>query len=215
MTRRESKSDLQLPSQCDRSKQLPALLSVDSSVYRTLARRSSGENASLFRALPLYSFCDALSPLTDVMSPRQFNCVPFLSTIRTHSSWCPLSPPIPGDWLSQQSPGELLSWCSFSLDQVLPLSSTLWCWSWWILCSQLRLGNALLSTPPPHALQQEPHGDCLSAHAPNWYCLLEAPWAPPSAPLYLPHSISPGLAFLLLGWGRISHSPSDPQVPPI
>ena len=36
----------------DRSKQRPALLSVESSIYRTLAWRSSGENASLFWALP-------------------------------------------------------------------------------------------------------------------------------------------------------------------
>ena len=59
------------------SKQLPALLIVESLVYRTLAWRSSGENTSLFRAIPLYSFCDAPSPLANVRSPCQFNCVPF------------------------------------------------------------------------------------------------------------------------------------------
>ena len=48
-----------------------------------------------------------------------------LSTIRTHSSWCPLSSPVSSDLLSQQSPEELLLWYFFSLDQVLPLSSTL------------------------------------------------------------------------------------------
>ena len=52
-------------------------LTVNSSVDRTLAWRSSGENASLFRALPLYSFNDAPSPLTDVRSPCQFDCMPF------------------------------------------------------------------------------------------------------------------------------------------
>ena len=61
----------------DRSNQLPVLLSVDSSVYRTLAWRSSGENALLFRALPLYSCYDTPSPLMDARSPCQFNCGPF------------------------------------------------------------------------------------------------------------------------------------------
>ena len=60
----------------DRSKQLPTLLSVECSVYLTLAWRSSGENVSLFRALPLYSFYDAPSPLTDVRSHCQFSCGP-------------------------------------------------------------------------------------------------------------------------------------------
>ena len=80
----------------DGSKQLPALLTVECSMYWTLAWRSSGENASLFRALPLYSCYDEPSPLTDVRSPCQFNCGPFLSTI-THSSWCPLFSPISSD----------------------------------------------------------------------------------------------------------------------
>ena len=56
----------------DSSKQLPALLTVESSVYQTLAWRSSGDNASLFWALPLYCFYDASSPVTDVRSPCQF-----------------------------------------------------------------------------------------------------------------------------------------------
>ena len=86
----------------DRSKQLPALLSVECSVYRTLAWRSSGENASLFRALPLYSCYDAPSPLTGVRSSCQFNCGPFFFCLFvllaiTHSSWCPLSSPISSD----------------------------------------------------------------------------------------------------------------------
>ena len=59
----------------DSSKQLSALLSVESSAYRTLAWRSPGENASPFPALPLYSCYDAPSPLTDVRSPCQFNCI--------------------------------------------------------------------------------------------------------------------------------------------
>ena len=61
----------------DGSKQLPALHTVECSMYWTLAWRSSGENASLFRALPLYSCYDAPSPLTDVRSPCQFNCGAF------------------------------------------------------------------------------------------------------------------------------------------
>ena len=43
----------------DGSKQLPALHTVECSMYWTLAWRSSGENASLFQALPLYSCYDA------------------------------------------------------------------------------------------------------------------------------------------------------------
>ena len=61
----------------DGSKQLPALHTVEYSMYWTLAGRSSGENASLFQALPLYSCYDAPSPLTDVRSPCQFNCGAF------------------------------------------------------------------------------------------------------------------------------------------
>ena len=68
----------------DRSEQLPALLTVESSIYRNLAWRSSGENASLFRAFPLYSFNDAPSPLTDVRSPCQFSWVRF--TVNHHDS---------------------------------------------------------------------------------------------------------------------------------
>ena len=59
------------------SKQLPALHTVECSMYWTLAGRSSGENASLFRALPLYSCYDAPSPLADVRSSCQFNCGAF------------------------------------------------------------------------------------------------------------------------------------------
>ena len=80
----------------DGSKLLPALLTVECSLYWTLAWRSSEENASQFRALALYSCYDAPSPLTDVRSPCQFNCGPFLSTI-THPSWCPLFSPISSD----------------------------------------------------------------------------------------------------------------------
>ena len=61
----------------DGSKQLPALLTVECSMYWILSWRSSGENASLFQALPLYSWYDAPSPLTDVRSPCQLNCGPF------------------------------------------------------------------------------------------------------------------------------------------
>ena len=64
------------------SKRLPALLTIESSVYWTLAWRSSGENVSLFWALPLYSFFDAPSPLTDVRSPCQFSCRPFAEPSR-------------------------------------------------------------------------------------------------------------------------------------
>ena len=69
----------------DGSKQLPALHTVECSMYWTVAGRSSGENASLFRALPLYSSYDAPSPLTDVRSPCQFNCGAFFFFVNHHS----------------------------------------------------------------------------------------------------------------------------------
>ena len=85
----------------DSSKELPALLTVESSIYWTLAWRSSGENASLFQALPLCSCYDAPSPLTDVMSPCQFNCGPFavnhqdslqlVSSLFNHIQWLAFS----------------------------------------------------------------------------------------------------------------------------
>ena len=72
----------------DGSKQLPALHTVECSMYWTLAWTPSGENAWLFRALPLYSCYDAPSPLTDVRSPCQFNCGAFFCqpslTLFTH-----------------------------------------------------------------------------------------------------------------------------------
>ena len=58
-------------------------LTVESSVYRTLVLRSSGENELLFRARPLYSFIDAPSLLTDMRSPCQFNCLFLPSTINS------------------------------------------------------------------------------------------------------------------------------------
>ena len=69
-------------------------------MYWTLAWRCSGENASLFRALPLYSCYDAPSPFTDARSPCQFNCGPFfvnhhslqlVSSLFTNIQWLAFS----------------------------------------------------------------------------------------------------------------------------
>ena len=98
----------------DGSKQLPVLLTVECSMYLTLAWRSSGENASLFRAFPLYSCYDAPSPLTYVRS-HQPSLTP-AGVLSFH--------PYPVTSFFQ-SPGELLLRCFFSLCKVLPLSSTL------------------------------------------------------------------------------------------
>ena len=68
-------------------KQPRVLLAAGSSVDRKLTGRSSGENASLFRALPLDSSEDAPSPLADVRSPCQSDCLLLLST--NHSRCCP------------------------------------------------------------------------------------------------------------------------------
>ena len=75
--RAQNTTNWAIPAPLDGSKQLPALHTVECSMYWTLAWRSSGENVSLFRALPLYSCYDAPSPLTDVRSPCQFNCGAF------------------------------------------------------------------------------------------------------------------------------------------
>ena len=54
----------------DGSKQLPALHTVECSMYWTLAGRSSGENASLFRDLPLVGSGSLVSVLGAVPRPE-------------------------------------------------------------------------------------------------------------------------------------------------
>ena len=85
----------------DRSKQLPALLSVECSVYQTLAWRSSAENASLFWALPLHSCYDhrAPSPMWGLLASSTvglfFFCQPSLTPggvlSLTHIQWLAFS----------------------------------------------------------------------------------------------------------------------------
>ena len=88
--------------------------------------RSSGGNAWLFRALPLYGFYDAPSPLSDVRSPCQFNCMPFavnhqdslqlVSSLFTHIQWLAFSTVIILHHLSSfPNPQFLLDWVPTSL----------------------------------------------------------------------------------------------------
>ena len=112
--------------QHDGSKQLPVLHTVECSMYCTLAGRSSGENASLFRALPLYSCYDAPSPLTDVRSPCQFNCGAFFcQPSLTPAGVLSFHPNPVTSFFHSLLESFCYLRCFFSLCKVLPLSSTL------------------------------------------------------------------------------------------
>ena len=79
--------------------------------------RSSGENVSLFRSLPLDSIIDTPGPLTDVSPPWQVDCLLKISTARVaflhqsrggasavdHKTSCSWS------WSNQPTP--LVAWC--------------------------------------------------------------------------------------------------------